>query len=298
MTKATRPPRAAAAQAVEPRTVPAPPEPADPPVGVLDRALLLLDAFSKAEPRLHLRELAARTGLDKATLLRQLATLARANWVQRFDDGRWAPGPAALKLAGVYLATFNLADRLQPVLARVMQATGETVAFYIRSGNERVCLFRDNAQRGIAHHVEVGNRIALADGGSSAHVLQAYTGDDSAHAAAVRAQGHWMTRSERLPDLASVAVPVFEGDGRFIGALVVIGPGNRLNQTALRAAARSATQELAAQGFATQPDTAEAAATLRRPRAAAGGKPPSGGKTAQRAPSGGTKARTGGKAAS
>lgn len=267
-----------------------PTAPADPPVGVLDRALLLLDAFSKAEPRLHLRELAARTGLDKATLLRQLATLARANWVQRFDDGRWAPGPAALKLAGVYLATFNLADRLQPVLARVMQATGETVAFYIRSGNERVCLFRDNAQRGVAHHVEVGNRIALADGGSSAHVLKAYTGDTSVQAGAVRAQGHWMTRSERLPDLASVAVPVFEGDGRFIGALVVIGPGNRLNQTALRAAARTAVQALTAQGFATQPDVPPA--PLAAPRAAARGKGD------QRAPSGGTKARTGGKAAS
>lgn len=246
--------------------MPTPPPPTAPPSGVLERALLVLDSFSKAEPRLHLRELAARTGLDKATLLRQLGTLQRAGWTQRFDDGRWAPGPAALKLAGVYLATFGLADRLQPVLARVMQATGETVAFYIRSGDERVCLLRDNAQRGVAHHVEVGNRIPLAAGGSSAHVLQAWGGDDSPHAAAVRAKGHWITRNERLPDLASVAVPVFEGDGRLLGALVVIGPSARLTRATLQQAAAVTARELAAQGFAVQGPAPQAVPAGRRGR--------------------------------
>lgn len=268
------------------------------PVGVLDRALLLLDAFTKAEPRLHLRELAERTGLDKATLLRQLATLQRANWVQRFDDGRWAPGPAALRLSAVYLSTFNLADRLQPVLARVMQATGETLAFYIRSGNERVCLFRDNAQRGVAHHVEVGNRIPLDAGGSSAHVLLAHTGDESAHGAEVRRKGLWMTRNERLPDLASVALPVFEGDGRFLGALVIIGPSSRLTRALLQQAADLAARELAAQGFASrtpvveETGAAQARAPLRASERAAART------SARSAGTGGSKARIGGKAAS
>lgn len=244
------------------RMVSAPPAAARPkaPSGVLERGLVILECFSREQPRLHLRELAERTGLDKATLLRLLGTFLRGGWVQRFDDGRYAPGPAALRLSGIYLSTFNLADRLQPVLGRVMQLTGETVAFYIRSGSERVCLYRDNAQRGVAHHVEVGNRIPLSAGGSSAHVLLAFTGDNSPASRRMRAQGWWMTRNERLPDLASIAVPVFEGDGRFLGALVVIGPSARQTDASQRKAMKIAVAELAAQGFTTAPQGAVPAA--------------------------------------
>ena len=224
-----------------------------PPSGVLERGLVILECFSREQPRLHLREFADHTGLDKATLLRLLGAFLRGGWVQRFEDGRYAPGPAALRLSGIYLSTFNLADRLQPVLGRVMQLTGETVAFYIRSGSERVCLYRDNTPRGVAHHVEVGNRIALSAGGSSAHVLLAYTGDNSPTSRRVRAQGWWMTRNERLPDLASIAVPVFEGDGHFLGALVVIGPSSRQTEASQRKAMKAAVSELAAQGFSTAP---------------------------------------------
>ncbi|MDP2004321.1 MAG: IclR family transcriptional regulator [Rubrivivax sp.] len=247
-----------------PAAIPSPSAPADeaptPPVGVLERALCVLECFSGQQPRLQLRELAERTGLDKATLLRLLATFTRYGYVQRFSDGRYAPGPASLRLSGIYLSTFNLTDRLQPALASVMQHTGETVAFYIRSGEERVCLYRDNTPRGVAHHVEVGNRIPLADGGSSAHVLLAYTGDSSPAADEVRARGYWITRNERLPDLASVAVPVFEGDGRFLGALVVIGPSSRLTRATLTLAVDVARSALAAQGFATQPPRPDAPA--------------------------------------
>jgi len=230
------------------------------PKGVLERGLLILECFNREQPRLALRELAGRTGLDKATLLRLLATFLRTGWVLRFDDGRYAPGPATLRLSGVYLSTFNLADRLQPVLGRVMQQTGETVAFYIRSGNERVCLYRDNTPRGVAHHVEVGNRIPLAAGGSSAHVLLAHTGDNSGTSRQVRAKGYWITRNERLPDLASIAVPVFEGDGSFLGALVVIGPSARQTEASQLAAVAVAVGELAAQGFLTRLAAAPATA--------------------------------------
>lgn len=244
----TRPTVSAAAPAPAPEA-----ERPAPPAGVLERGLVVLECFSHARPRLQLRELAELTGLDKATLLRMLGTLVRYGYVRRFDDGRYAPGPAVLRLSGIYLSTFNLADRLQPVLGRVMQQTSETVAFYIRSGDERVCLYRDNTPRGVAHHVEVGNRIPLAEGGSSAHVLMAYTGAVSPTAAEVRAKGYWITRNERLPDLASVAVPVFEGDGQFLGALVVIGPSSRQTKAWQMGAVEIATRELAAQGFSTRP---------------------------------------------
>jgi DNA-binding IclR family transcriptional regulator len=131
-----------------------------------------------------------------------------------------------------------------------MMATGETVAFYVRSGDERVCLYRENSANEVRHHVEVGTRIKLAAGGSSAHVLKVYTGGQTPQAQHIRTEGFALTRSERIDQMASVAVPVFESDGSFLGALVVIGLAPRQSTTAQRKAVQAARRALSAQGFA------------------------------------------------
>lgn len=224
-----------------------------PPSGVLERGICILECFTPQRLRLHLRELADLTGLDKATLLRLLGVLVRARLMHRFDDGRYALGSNLLHMGMLYRATFDVGTRLQPALQAIVQHTGETVAFYVRSANDRVCLYRENSPREVRHHVEVGNRIALADGGASAHVLLAYTGGTSRLSDDVRTHGFAMTRAERVPEMASVAVPVFEGDASFLGALVVIGLASRHSATAQVQALDAARRELLAAGFATQP---------------------------------------------
>lgn len=224
-----------------------------PPAGVLERGIAILECFSEERLRLSLRELAECTGLDKATLLRLLGVLMRARMVHRFDSGSYAPGPALLHMGMLYRSTFDLGTRMQPVLHNTMRETGETVAFYVRSGDERVCLFRENTSKEVRHHVEVGTRIRLADGGSSAHVLKAFTGDDTPQAKDIHEKGYAMTRSERVAEMASVALPVFESDGTFLGALVVIGLASRHNEQAQLRAVDVVRRELALQGFSTKP---------------------------------------------
>lgn len=221
-----------------------------PPSGVLERGLAVLECFTEERLRLPLREIAEITGLDKATLLRLLGVLVRARMVHRFDDSSYSPGPALLHMGMLYRRTFDLGSRLQQVLREVMMATGETVAFYVRSGDERVCLYRENSANEVRHHVEVGTRIKLAAGGSSAHVLKVYTGGQTPQAQHIRTEGFALTRSERIDQMASVAVPVFESDGSFLGALVVIGLAPRQSTTAQRKAVQAARRALSAQGFA------------------------------------------------
>jgi DNA-binding IclR family transcriptional regulator len=221
-----------------------------PPAGVLERGISILECFREDRLRMSLRELAECTGLDKATLLRLLGVLQRARMVHRFDSGSYAPGPALLHMGMLYRSTFDLGTRLQPVLHAVMQQTGETVAFYIRSGDDRVCLYRENTVKEVRHHVEVGTRLPLAAGGSSAHILLAFTGSPTPHQAEIDAKGYAMTRAERVDEMASVALPVFDGDGTFLGAMVVIGLASRHTIVAQRKAADIVRQELALQGFA------------------------------------------------
>ena len=54
---------------------------------------------------------------------------------------------------------------------------------------------------------------------------------------------------ERVAEMASVALPVFDGDGAFLGALVVIGLASRHGVAAQRKAADIVRQQLALQGF-------------------------------------------------
>jgi DNA-binding IclR family transcriptional regulator len=220
-----------------------------PPVGVLERGISILESFSDDALRLSLGELAERTGLDKATLLRLLGVLVRARLVHRFDNGSYAMGPATLHMGMLYRHTFDLGARIQPVLQNVMQQTGETVALYVRSGDERICLYRENTLQEVRHHVEVGTRLPLSAGGSSAHILLAFTGGATPHAKTIREKGYAMTRAERVAEMASVALPVFEADGTFIGAMVVLGLASRHNQQAQLKAADIVRRELVAQGF-------------------------------------------------
>jgi len=245
-----------ASDAASPVEAPAPevaPSAPQPPSGVLERGLSILECFTEDRLRLKLRELADCTGLDKATLLRLLGVLVRARMVHRFDDGAYAPGPALLHMGMLYRRTFDIGTRLQPVLQEVMRQTGETVAFYVRDGDERVCLYRENSSNEVRHHVEVGARLKLSAGGSSSHVLRYFTGGSTPHAEAIARDGFAITREERVPQIASVAVPVFDSDGAFQGALVVIGLAQRQSATAQRKAVQVAQKALVQQGFSSRP---------------------------------------------
>jgi DNA-binding IclR family transcriptional regulator len=224
-----------------------------PPSGVLERGLSILECFTEDRLRLQLRELAECTGLDKATLLRLLGVLVQARMVHRFDNGSYAPGPALLHLGMLYRRTFDVGSRLQPALLEVMRQTGETVAFYVRDGDERICLYRENSSNEVRHHVEVGARLKLSAGGSSSHVLRYFSGGNTPQAAAIARDGFAITREERVPQIASVAVPVFDSDGAFQGSLVVIGLAQRQSAAAQRKAVQVAQQALAAQGFSSRP---------------------------------------------
>ncbi|WPB56510.1 IclR family transcriptional regulator [Xylophilus sp. GOD-11R] len=253
--KASNPRKAKAVTALA--RVVAPSEPSNvPPAGVLERGIAVLQCFREDRLRLSLRELAAISGLDKATLLRLLGVLIRANMVYRFESGVYSLGPATLHMGMLYRASFDLATRLQPVLHAVMRQTGETVAFYVRSGDERVCLYRENTLKELRHHVEPGTRLPLAAGGASAHVLLHFTGGATPLASQIVDQGYVITRGERVPEMASIALPVFEGDGSFMGALVVIGLASRHPVVDQLKGVATARQQLAAQGFAAEPPAA------------------------------------------
>ena len=102
-----------------------------------------------------------------------------------------------------------------------MRTTGETASFFIRDGHQRICLFRENSPRPIRHHLEEGTRHPL-NRGAVGQILRAYAAP-ARDAGVVQKKGWIISRGAREPDLAGVAVPVFNRERQFVGALSVSG---------------------------------------------------------------------------
>lgn len=218
-------------------------------VEAVERALQILDCFDTDTAEVSLADLSQRTGFYKSTILRLAVSLQRFGYIIRGDNGRFRLGPATWRLGAIYRRGFDLADIVRPELKTLSDTTGETASFYIREGNERVCLFRSEPARAIRHAIDEGTKMPL-DRGASGRVLQAFSDKNADQSAQIVQDGYALSLGERDADVAAYAVPLIAKSGRLVGALSVSGLITRFTaQTAptLLAALTESQQRLAAQ---------------------------------------------------
>lgn len=198
-----------------------------PRVEAVERALSLLEAFDDGTAQLPLKQLAERSGLYPSTVLRLAASLEAFGFLQRGADGMFSLGPSLWRLGNHYMRAFDLEPYVRPVLIGLVEELQETAAFYIRAGDERLCLFRCHADNRIGHHMQEGGRLPL-DGGASANVLLAFSGEEGSRFDQIRLDGFDVSRGERMPDVHAVSAPVFGPRAELLGVLAISGPGARL----------------------------------------------------------------------
>jgi DNA-binding IclR family transcriptional regulator len=203
-------------------------------VGVLDRCIALLDLLAGGPQ--SLRTLAAASGLPRPTAHRLLVALETHRLVARDASGSFRLGPKITELAVKAGPELDLAGAAGPVLARLHDATGESVQLYVRSGDKRLCIAARDAGTGLRDSVPVGALLPL-DAGSGGKVLLAWSDEGKSgvpELGAIRSRGWAASVAEREPGVASVSAPVFR-DGVLIAALCVSGPVSRLGQAPGRA---------------------------------------------------------------
>ncbi len=195
-------------------------------VAAVDRAFAILAAFGPQDRSLTLAELGRRTGLYKSTILRLIASIERGGFIRRIDDGSYAVGPRALSLGRLYQTSFSLDRQLLPALQRLSRETGETASFFVRDGDQRVCLRRVEPERSLRIVLSEGDRLPL-ELGSAGRILLAFGPAPAKTLAGIRAAHFAVSRGERDRDAASVSAPVFADDGTLCGALSLSGPIDR-----------------------------------------------------------------------
>jgi DNA-binding IclR family transcriptional regulator len=203
-------------------------------VDVLDRAFAILFAFRPDDPPLSLAELSARTGLYKSTLLRLAGALIHHRFLSRLADGRYRLGSASFSLGAVYQASLNLGEVLLPIMQQLNRETGEAVAFHIREGDHRVCLYRVNSRHPVRTEVRQGDVQSL-DKGAGGRVILAFSGEPGRIYEDVRRTCTYISCGERDPHVSGISAPIFGIGQSLVGALGIVGPINRLDRGALEA---------------------------------------------------------------
>jgi DNA-binding IclR family transcriptional regulator len=212
-------------------------------VASADRALAVLSAFRKGDRSLSLAELAERTGLVKSTIMRLAISLEEHGFLAREADSSYRLDAEVLRLGTIYTQSFRLEAHVMPVLEELVARTGESAAFYVRRGEQRLCLFRVDSPHLLRLHVRVGDALPL-DNSAIAQALRTFAPRPlPAYAATLDLP--IVTMGATDPHTGGMAAPVFGPGDKLAGALALSAPVIRWTAEA-QAAARPILMEAAA----------------------------------------------------
>jgi len=199
-------------------------------VDAVERALTLLNVFTSGGTGLTLKELASRSNLNKATILRLSVSLERFGYLMRDETGLYHLGPTLWRLGSEFRKNLRLGPYIRPVLTNLVSKTGESASFYVQRANSGVCLYRVNSPRLARDHIEEGEIIPLGTG-SSGQVLDAFTTQHGRNVSQIRKDGYYVSRGERDPEVAGISAPVLGPDGGLLGAVSLSGLLTRFDES-------------------------------------------------------------------
>ena len=218
-------------------------------VEAVERALTIVDALGNAQARLTLKELALKTGLSKATILRLAVSLERFGYLKKNAHGEYSLGPSLWRLGSAYRQSLEIETIIRPALEALVSITQESASFWVARSRERICLYRMNSPRSARSHVEEGETSPL-DKGSAGHVVSFALGQHTPYASDIGAEYVVATLGERDPDVASISAPIYGPNNEFVGALTLAGILNRFEpqipqfKVIVRQAAAAVTKQL------------------------------------------------------
>jgi DNA-binding IclR family transcriptional regulator len=231
-------------------------------VGSVARATQLLEALAASDTPLGVNELARRIGVNASTASRLLATLQDAGLVTRTDGGPYRLGLRLVTLSERVLASLDVRAVARPLLARLVQETGETATLSVPGETEAITVDFVPSPSSVVSMARVG-RPSVSHATAAGKVMLAYVGAQAAAGRsleragtvsltpftartitdpaaladeldAVRVRGWAEAVGEREADLAALAAPAFGRHGELAAILGVQGPVSRLPVAARR----------------------------------------------------------------
>lgn len=218
------------------------------PVEAIDRAALLLVRLAEAGPEgAALADLAAATGMHKATAHRALQALRLRDFADQVD-GRYRLGSVAARLGEGFTSGANLAPQLHPALVSLSARTQELVHAGVLEGAHVRYIDKVEPQRTIRVWSSVGGtvpaavsamgRAILAAGDVGREQVEVFTRAvdpalraDPDHVWEIleqaRARGCAWEIDENEPGIGCIGMPVLR-EGQAVAAVSITAPVERM----------------------------------------------------------------------
>lgn len=228
-------------------------------VTALQKGLDVLLAFGRAHPRLTVSEVARLTGSSPASARRSLLTLQTLGYLA-YDGKHFWMLPKTLLVAHAYLTSRPTPSVAQPLLDSLSERTRESASIAQLLDNDSIIIARSTARRSLTAGLGIGSRLpgycsatgrvllaSLPPADSRARVhgmkLVALTPhtvirieDVLTRIEACREDGYATSDEELELGVRSLAVPVFNRDGRTIAALSIAVRADRMSLSELKEA--------------------------------------------------------------
>lgn len=231
-------------------------------VPALERGLRLLGEFTRDTPALSAPELGRRLRLPRSTTFRLLATLERLGYVVRSGND-YRLGLGVLRLGFEYLASLELTELGQPLLARLCDETRLACNLVVRDGRSIVYVAKVTPPTPLASSVHVGTRlpahatvlgrVLLGDMDLDAlralypeERLEAFSGNTPRTVAELhemlrvdRERGYVLGEGFFEASISTVAAPVRERTDRVVAALGITVASARIDPSRVAALVRA-----------------------------------------------------------
>jgi len=226
-------------------------------------------------------EVARSLDLSKTVVHRILTTLVAIDFLAVDPDTRrYRLGPGAVIVGHAALEQIDPYRVAHPYMEKLASETGETIAFSIRRGGERVYIDQIVSEAEVRMTVQVGDASPLHAGSPAKAILAAIPQADAEEylnhqnslvrftdqtitdrralardLEEVRRLGYAVSYGERQAYAFSVAGPILQAGGSVFGAISICGPAQRFDEKRgvrygelLRDAAKQISWELGYQG--------------------------------------------------
>jgi DNA-binding IclR family transcriptional regulator len=227
------------------------------------RAVRLVEVIAASDSPITLDAVATSARLSRPTTYRLLRVLAEEQWLERSGRTEWRVGSRLTRLARNLVQAIDPVAVVQPSLATLAKASGETACLHLHDGDSALLATGSESENQALRRVAaVGERTPLVRGSAGiailAHLdpaeqgrfLRSVARDERGalrrRLAETGRRGWASSVGENHPGVAGIAAPVFAGPGGdVIGSISLAGPAGRWTARARRQAATKLVQTCA-----------------------------------------------------
>lgn len=221
-------------------------------VQAVERAILIIDCFTKGQSELRLRDLADELQLNKSTVHGILNTLKHYGYIDQDEETqKYRLGLKLLEIGSHVVNSLDVRNIASPIIKELSAKTGETVHLVVLDGREVVYIDKVESNQSMRIATAIGTRYPAHCTGVGKVILAYKTPEELlelfpdelekltrhtitdkkelfAYLQKVQQCGYAFDIEENAEGLCCVAAPIFDHRRKVVAGISVAGPSIRM----------------------------------------------------------------------